>query len=304
MPSHDTAYAALILMRLRTHTTKADHTFQWYEYLVERSFRGEDYRFPQAAIREPRRDDAIGTTLMSVASDAAHHGMLTLPTSYAVLERCKQHVQTIRNCTYTTFYVHLRTTQSVRADRRLRGRPRYLWVTTGELGGHIQLGSPRVVGLPVHDGTVKAFNDMPVTLRFASDEPPLALYHGTNGAAAMHIPHHGFLATARQAMLGTGIYLGRWDKAEDFAKHDAENELRHEPGVVLRCLLFPGATMTMTADMICECGCGRPFADHNGVRGRGFHTVFLPDGSRPAASSAEWCVRYKDRVLCDGMFDI
>ena len=122
---------------------------------------------------------------------------------------------------------------------------------------------------------------------------------GTAGIAEV-----GLLASTGPSMLGPGVYLAKWDKATSFATHDASNTARSEHGVVVRCIAFTGSTCTMARDMVCTCGCGVPFVDHQTHYGKGYRTTYVPDHSLPATRRAEWCIRDPAAIVCDGIFTL
>ena len=281
---------SIIFMRLR----KTDDQ-QWYEYLVERPRAGDAYQFPQTG---GRNNDA--ETAFFVASRVSQRGLLTPPSQSRDLEACLQHTHVCDDTFVRLYLLHFELTQRPRADRVLAAPPALFWVTSSELSTHAQVGSPSVFGLPVQAATVRAFNDLPVSLRFASTTPPVALYHGTAAGTAALVAESGLVASTCPGMLGTGIYLAKWDKAASFAVRDAGNITRGDKGVVIRCVVFLGTTCVMTRDMVCTCGCGGAFVDHGTHYGKGTQTTYVPDNSLPATRRAEWCVRDPAAILVDG----
>lgn len=285
---------SIIFMRLRKHDDQ-----QWYEYLVERPRAGDVYQFPQTG---GRYNDA--ETAFFLASRVSQRGLLTPPSQSRDLEACLQHTHVCDDTFFRLYLLHFELTQRPRADRVLAAPPALFWVTSSELSTHAQVGLPSVFGLPVQAATVRAFNDLPVSLRFASTTPPVALYHGTSADTAALVSESGLVASTCPGMLGTGIYLAKWDKAASFAVRDAGNITRGDKGVVIRCVVFLGTTCVMTRDMVCTCGCGGPFVDHCTHYGKGTQTTYVPDNSLPATRRAEWCVRDPAAILVDGQFSL
>jgi hypothetical protein len=272
-------------MRLRTQTRGADVVRKWYEYLVEKG-RGasHEYGFPK------------GKDLDAVVERVSHRGLLTAPSAIADMDKCLKFETVVEGSPYKVYLVHFGTTQFPKASRSLRGQPQLVWVTGVELSGHEHLGPPMVCGLPVSASSSAVYGALPLNLRFASKTPPLVLYHGTAGSALLSIAKQGLLPTAKPGMLGPGVYLARWDKACRFAG---------KPGdVVVRCLVFPGKTKTMTADDVCTCGCGQAYVDHHTEHGKGYNTTYVADNSLPATKHAEWCVRDPTCIIVDGAFEV
>lgn len=272
----------MVLIRLRTDGIKGR---VWYEYLVRRAEGG--YDFPvNDRVPEHIPD---GTAVMGLASAAEQRGMVTLPKSYDVLQKCERHVVHVRGCCYHVYYVRVETTQRPRVDRALRPGIQYYWAAGSELVQHVAVGLPSICGLPTHDRAQEVYAALPTKLQFASMDPPVVLYHGTKSDRVPAIVQYG-LGPSVEGMLGPGVYVARWDKATSFG------------AVVFRCVVFLGKTVTMTPDMICTCGCKRPFVDHHIAHGKGFDSSYVPDESLPATRRAEWVVRDPVRVICDGYF--
>jgi hypothetical protein len=166
------------------------------------------------------------------------------------------------------------------------------------------MGPASAFGCPVSTKSLAALRQLPLHLQFASMTPPLVLYHGTDAAAAALIGAVGMLPSAKAGMLGPGMYFAKWDKAAQFAREDADRVVRTTPGCVLRAIVAPAPTRTMTAADVCTCGCARAFVDHNGRHAAGTDITHVPDNSLPATRRAEWCVRNPDVVLVDGVFDV
>ena len=301
-PAHYTArdcssngWVGVIFMRLRTHKSET-----WYEYLVEWSKADETYAFPKI-----RRYGSEEDASMTIASRVSRRGLLTPPSRSSDLEACLQHIVRVSSTTsFRVYFLHLELTQRPRSDRTLSSPPPLFWVTSSELCGHAQVGAPSIFGNQVAKHSVDAFCELPVRFRFANATPPIALYHGTAASNAAFIAEAGLFPSTDVGMLGYGIYLAKWDKAASFAVRDAENVSRGEPGVVIRCVVFPGPTWTMTRDMVCTCGCGRQFVDHNTHHAKATQTTYIPDNSLPATRRAEWCVREPSAVICDGVFSM
>jgi hypothetical protein len=179
--------------------------------------------------------------------------------------------------------------------------PRSMWVVESELATSAAMGHPAtngVCGLRVCRRALGIWDTVvPLRYAFATTAPPLVLYHGTSDTAAADIVRDGLKVSPESgvAMAGPGVYLARWDKASDFARRDADGNLRTVPGVVLRVVLAvpPGALYTLQATDICSCACARPYVDHGGrcPAAAGAVVVAVPDGAVGATRRAEWCVR-------------
>jgi hypothetical protein len=179
--------------------------------------------------------------------------------------------------------------------------PRSMWVVESELATSAAMGHPAtngVCGVRVCRRALNIWDTMvPLRYAFATTAPPLVLYHGTSDTAAAGIVRDGLKVSPESgvAMAGPGVYLARWDKASDFARRDADGNLRPVPGVVLRVVLAmpPGALYTLQATDICSCACARPYVDHGGrcPGAAGAVVVAVPDGAVGATRRAEWCVR-------------
>jgi hypothetical protein len=180
------------------------------------------------------------------------------------------------------------------------------WITEAELA--VRLGVcdvPTAFGCQFSPRSLHAHTSLPIHLRFASDTPPLVVYHGTDADAAATIAATWFLPSTKVgSMLGPGIYFAQWDKAVQFSVEDADRKKRPQLGKVLRCYAFPKQCVTMTADKICTCGCGQPYVDHNVVHAAGAEATFVPDHSLPATRRAEWCIRNPDCIMVDAVFQV
>lgn len=275
-----------IFIRQRTWR---EHT--WYEFLLEH--RHGSYQFPQAG--------DIG----AVATLCAKRGMLYPPRRSEDLEACLQSVVTAQSTPHRVYLVPWESTQRPHAGRRLRHPPAYFWCAESEVAAaHVAMGPASAFGCLVSTKSLAALRQLPLHLQFASMTPPLVLYHGTDAATAALIGAAGMLPSAKAGMLGPGMYFAKWDKAAQFAREDADRVVRTTPGCVLRAILAPAPTRTMTVADVCTCGCARAFVDHNGRHAVGTDVTFVPDNSLPATRRAEWCVRNPDVVLVDGVFDV
>jgi hypothetical protein len=306
-------WLTVIFMRLRKRGDR-----QWYEYLVERSPARDAYGFPRKRYVADT-GNAKEEAALSAASRAACRGLILAPSSTKDLEACLQYetpsalgsglddtALPTRGPTrrLRLYFLHLELTQKPRPERVLGSPPALYWVTSSELSGHVDVGPPSAFGLRIEPQAVSAFESLPPSLRFASTTPPLVLYHGTTASSTASIAELGLVASITPGMLGNGVYLARWDKAATFAARDAGNVARTDDGVVVRCVFFPGTTRTMTRDMICTCGCGAPFVDHQTSHGKAHQTTYVPDHSLPATRRAEWCTREPTAVICDGVFTL
>jgi hypothetical protein len=193
------------------------------------------------------------------------------------------------------------------------------WVCETELATHELVGPPSAYGCPVAPWALEQWESLPLRCRFASDHPPLVLYHGTEEGFLAGIARSGLRPgpASAHAMLGPGVYMARFDKGLSFARHDVDNRGRHTPGVLLRVLLVTapmtgsltgGAVRVLTAADVCACGCGRAFVDHTGARatertatGR-VTAVAVPDNAGSATRRAEWCVKDVRRLCILGCF--
>jgi hypothetical protein len=266
-----------------------EHT--WYEFLLEH--RHGSYQFPQAG------------DIAAVATLCAKRGMLYPPHRPEELEACLQTVVTAHSTCHRVYLVPWESTQRPHAGRRLRHPPAYFWCAESEVAAaHVAMGPASAFGCPVSTKSLAALRQLPLHLQFASMTPPLVLYHGTDAAAAALIGAVGMLPSAKAGMLGPGMYFAKWDKAAQFAREDADRVVRTTPGCVLRAIVAPAPTRTMTAADVCTCGCARAFVDHNGRHAAGTDITHVPDNSLPATRRAEWCVRNPDVVLVDGVFDV
>jgi hypothetical protein len=170
------------------------------------------------------------------------------------------------------------------------------WVSESELARHATLGDPAAYGVPISPGSLDVWHQLPLDCQFASTSPPLVLYHGTSAEAVPGILALGLKpgADSAVAMLGPGVYLARWDKAVDFARHDADNKPRAVPGCVLRVVMqaAPDQVRVLGPADVCECGCGRSCVDHLGTFAKGgVKVVAVPDFASGASRRAEWCIK-------------
>lgn len=138
------------------------------------------------------------------------------------------------------------------------------------------------------------------------------VFHGTDETSAEAIVLSGQFArpTCKETlacqegrckcqMLGFGVYFADRAKASRFAR--ARGKEKGTRGVVIEVLADLGHSKRALPTP-CPCGCGTPFTDH---RGRwydleGFDSLFVADGSRPAASEAEVCIVDPRRVRVVG----
>ena len=255
---------------------------------------GAVYQFPQC--RSDQDPDAVLATLRArklITADPADVG-----------RHFELEINTHRT-RLLVFLIPFEKTQRARRDRELKGAPRLYWVCESEMAAHDQVGPPSAFGVPIAPWALAAYHKLPLHLRFASPSPPLVLYHGSEERFKEDIVHYGLKPSARnESMLGKGVYFARWDKAVDFAIHDAYNVARATPGVIFRCIVAVGRTLTMSSTMVCTCGCGKPFVDHTGEHSIGFRTVFVADNSVGATRRAEWCVKDPDAIVMDGVFTL
>jgi hypothetical protein len=288
-------WLAFIFIRVRQW-----HAHQWYEYFME--FRRNEYSFPQSEVRTPT---AIPDCATQVTTFAARRGLLSVPRNINDLERFFQMEVYSQGTAYRVYLVPMDATQRPRATRQLPGPPAMAWITEAELAVRLGVSDvPTAFGCQFSPRSLHAHTSLPIHLRFASECPPLVMYHGTDADAAAAIAATGFLPSTKIGMLGPGIYFAQWDKAVQFSAEDANRKKRSEPGKVLRCYAFPKNCVTMTADKICTCGCGQPYVDHNVVHAAGAEATFVPDHSLPATRRAEWCVRNPDCIMVDAVFHV
>lgn len=182
-----------------------------------------------------------------------------------------------------------------------------IWAVESELAFSTPTSAPgrgpHIYQTPVCKHVLRLLQDLPMEFRFASSDPPLVLYHGTSVSAAETILRTGgrLLPTTQSgsAMLGSGVYLARWDKAVSFAQHNADNVTRGEGGAVLRCLVWPsGHTVELDSKWVCACGCSKAFVDHLGLAGgKDADVIKVPDDCGHATKRAEWCVRDPSRLF-------
>jgi hypothetical protein len=182
--------------------------------------------------------------------------------------------------------------------------PSYAWLAECEMATHVHMGNAEAYGVPIARHTLRACAALPVRLRFASKTPPLVLYHGTSRAVGDAICAGGLKLSSKVGMLGSGLYLAKWRKATKYTAQDSLFVKRSEPGVVVRCIVFPTATETrvMTRDMLCACGCAREFVDHLSTHAEGYRMSMVPDDSLPATRHAEWCVKDIASVFADAVY--
>ena len=287
-------YNAVIFMRQRAFRGRV-----WFEYLLE--FRNGAYQFPQVDTERVRPEEAT----LHLVHIAGQRGMLYAPEKPEEVESVYACTVTVDNTPHRVYRVPLHTTQSHRPERTLGIPPSMVWAAETEFAVHVQLGMPAVLGQQVCTRSLKALRQLPMELQFASATPPLVLYHGTTVAAANAIAMAGFKPGG--GMLGPGVYVSKYDKAERFTRETADHVPRTEPGALVRVLLFAplGAMKTMTETDACACatcmagGGPRPFVDHLCVAGRDKPVTFVPDNSRGATRFAEWCVRDASLLMVD-----
>ncbi len=285
LPAHE--MQAFVFMRQRTHNGRS-----WFEFLLE--FRNDQYGFMELP---------LGKTVATAAEIAAKRGLLFLPKDARDLERCCQIVVDPKaapriDMPHAVYFLPLEATQRERTSRTLPSNVQFIWACESELATHTQMGAPACLGHPVSARAVAAMAAMPLKLRFASMKPPLVVYHGTSVDAGNYIATAGFQSGPR-SMLGPGVYFGKFDKALDFAFHDAANAPRALPGIVVRTYVFVDTCLTMTRETVCTCGCEKPFVDHDAKHGQDFDATFVPDNSLPATRRAEWCVRDPRKCFVD-----
>ena len=288
--SESRCYTAVMLVRRRKMKLRAGYA-EWFEFLMER--RGDFYQFPQINGKDVffLFQQLIQKRQVSIRAEDADKYYETS-------------VQAGRTRTQV-YAIPLPLTQRLRRDRNLVAPPRLYWLCESQLATHEHIGPPGAFGLPIAPWTLASFYSLHPSLRFATSSPPLVLYHGTDARLSKEIAENGLKPSpGKAAMLGPGVYFARWDKAYDFASHDSGNDLRPEPGIVVRCIVLAGETRVMSSRMRCSCGCGKPSVDHNGEHSRGCRTVFIPDNSLGATRRAEWCVKEPDAIHVDGIFTI
>ena len=261
-------------------------------------------QYGNSGSREYDGGDSGDKDLGALTAMCARRGMLFQPPRLADLEACLQAQVTAGGTPHRVYLVPWESTQRPNAARRLRAPPAFFWVAECEVAAHVHLGPPGAFGCPIARRSLAALRALPIHLQFASMTPPLVLYHGTDAATAALIATAGMLPSAKGGMLGPGMYFAKWDKALQFAREDADRVARPVPGAVIRVVLLPASTRTMTAADVCTCGCARPYVDHNGCIAGSVDVTFVPDNSLPATRRAEWCVHNPDVVLVDGVFDV
>ena len=285
-------YNAVIFMRLRGFKGH-----KWFEYLLE--FRNGAYQFPQVDTEHARDDEAT----LHLINSAGQRGMLYAPERPEQVESVFACVVTVDGTPHRVYRVPTHTTQSHKPERTLGIPPSMVWAAETEFAVHVQVGMPAVLGKPICTRSLAAIKQLPLELQFASATPPLVLYHGTAYTSAAAIATGGF--KLGNGMLGPGVYVSKWDKAERFMRETADRLPRAEPGAIVRLLLFaaPSAMKTMTVDDVCGCAqCAaqpKPFVDHDGVAGRSKPVTFVADNSLPATRNAEWCVRDTSLLMVD-----
>ena len=287
-------YNAAIFMRQRSFRGA-----RWFEYLLE--FRNGAYQFPQVDTEHARADEAT----LHLVNSAGQRGMMYAPERPEQVESVFACVVNVDGTPHRVYRVPLKTTQGHKPERTLGIPPSMVWAAETEFAVHVQMGMPAVFGKPICTRSLAAMRQLPMELQFASATPPLVLYHGTSAAAATAIATTGF--KLGNGMLGPGVYVSKWDKAERFMHETADHVARTEPGAVVRVLLFatPSAMKIMTAEDVCACaacvssGQPKPFVDHAGQAGRAKPVTFVPDNSLPATRNAEWCVRDTSLIMVD-----
>ena len=288
-------FSSILFVRVRSAKLRTGPV-EWFEFLMER--KGQDaasgcYQFPQIGGKELEPLVARLTQRRMLRGD--------VPATF------RSHYVTSVTCGRTTMNVFMlpmeKTQQPRTRDRKLIAPPNLYWMCESQLATHGDVGPPGAFGLLMAPWSLETFYTLHPSMRYASPAPPLVLYHGTDDKAVLDIAATGLKPAPRKdAMLGPGVYFGRWDKARDFATHDAGNDARAVPGVIIRCIVFTGPTLTMASTMICSCGCAKPYVDHSGDHSRGFTTVYIPDNSYGATKRAEWCVKEPDVILVEGIF--
>jgi hypothetical protein len=289
MLRREAASVSVILVRVRKVELRLGN-FEWFEFLLEK--RGRYYQFPQAS----------GSTASLLTHLIAKKQIFTLSAD----DIARRHFDSdifVDKTTTSVYVLPFHATRKMRRDMTLNAPPRFYWLCESELATHSQMGPPTAFGSPIAPWSLAAFYRLPVHKRFATAHPPLVLYHGTDKRNIPSIADVGLKPNgATPSMVGTGVYFARWEKAADFARHDALYVVRAEPGVVVRAFVVCGATVTMTSTMRCTCGCGKAYVDHNGVHTARFRTVFIPDNAVGATKRAEWCVKEPDAITVDGFF--
>lgn len=283
-------YTAVLFMRTREIVTR-NKTLTWFEFLMEKQ--KNMYQFPQR----------VGpNAVQDILESLKQRRLLSIDSVDRYLETRVESGRT----SLTVYKLPLERTQRARRDRELAGAPKLFWICESELATHDQVGPPSAFGVPIAPWALSVLSALPIRLRFASPTPPLVLYHGTETRFKHDILRLGLKPSVQSdaAMLGRGVYFARWDKALDFARHDAYNVLRSTPGIVLRCIVDTGRTIEMTSTAICTCGCGKPYVDHLSDHSRGYQTVFVPDNALGATRRAEWCVKDPDLIHLEGVFTV
>jgi len=256
-------YNAAIFMRQR-----AWRGSRWFEYLLE--FRNGAYQFPQVDTERVRTEEAT----LHLIHSAGQRGMMYAPERPEQVESVFACVVDVDGTPHRVYRVPVSTTQAHRADRTLGIPPAMVWAAETELQVHVQLGMPAVLGKPVCTRSLKALRQLPLELQFASTTPPLVLYMGTSAATASAAAATGLKARA-SGVLGPGVYLTKWDRAEAQMREQA-------PGTIARVLLF--APLAAIAVLTPDAPVPVPDKPVN----------YVPD-----TFAAEWCVRDPTLLMLD-----
>lgn len=283
--------------------------FSWFQVLLEHSRKHAKWAFPQLPLDERERGEPEpeAAAVAAAAETCVRRAVRRLhgAQSRAVLRRVigREPDRVLRPSRRTVFVVFCLDSDEVCGERDvsvgvvmpMQDLPSLVWAVESELSDHAAVGPPVVYGIPVCPFSVEAWQALPPGCRFASTSPPLVLYHGTGLSRAPGITKAGLKPGpgSSWAMLGPGVYLARWDKASDFARHTVDNVVRTEPGAVFRVMVCGAAderlVRTLTAEDVCVCGCARAFVDHEGLYGKGFVLTAVPDNAGSATRRAEWC---------------
>lgn len=290
-PRPQLSYIAVLCVRKRQYFRNGVEIAQWFEFLLMKQ--KDFYQFPQTS----------STELDPVFGMLFDRKLISVPPQE--MGRYFEHQVDHGKTQLRVYRLPFERTQRPKKERTLNGTPRLFWICESEMASHDQLGEPSAFGVRIAPWALAPFYGLPCAMRFASPQPPLVLYHGTEQRFKDDIVRMGLKPSAKsQSMLGYGVYFARWDKASDFASHDAMNVQRATEGLVARCIVAVSPVIEMTSTIFCKCGCGKPYVDHTGENSKGYRTVFVGDNAIGATRRAEWCVKDPEAILLDGFFTI